>query len=122
MITWVGVTFTAIESAALYYTLGTLATAAIGYSAYQLCDYYDIGFTQSQVDYEPPIYNQEQTNTGNEQGIKGQIKSPPYSGVDLGDDATKCPGEGFEWKGKGEPGNGEGSWYNPNTVKNCILI
>jgi len=37
-------------------------------------------------------------------------KKPPYDGKELGDDPTKCPGEGFEWKGKGNPGSGQGSW------------
>ena len=37
-------------------------------------------------------------------------KRPPYCGQKLGDDATKCPGEGFEWKGKGSPTTGRGSW------------
>ncbi|MEA5039039.1 MAG: RHS repeat-associated core domain-containing protein [Clostridiaceae bacterium] len=32
-----------------------------------------------------------------------------------GDDPTKAPGEGWEWRGKGEPGLSEGSWYNPDT-------
>ena len=30
-------------------------------------------------------------------------------------DPTKCPGEGYEWRGRGEPGSGRGSWYNPET-------
>lgn len=40
---------------------------------------------------------------------------PPYSGKDLGNDPAKCPGEGFEWKGKDEPGGKKGSWYNEGT-------
>ena len=32
-----------------------------------------------------------------------------------GDDPTKAPGEGFEWRGNGEKGTGEGNWYNPKT-------
>ena len=30
-------------------------------------------------------------------------------------DPSKCPGEGYEWRGRGEPGSGRGSWYNPET-------
>ena len=37
---------------------------------------------------------------------------PPFSGSDLGLDPTKCPGEGFKWKGKGSPESGEGAWVN----------
>jgi len=40
---------------------------------------------------------------------------PPYSGKELGNDPTKCPGKGFEWRGKGKPGSKEGNWYNPET-------
>jgi hypothetical protein len=32
-----------------------------------------------------------------------------------GDDPTKSPGEGWEWRGKGDPSSGEGNWYNPET-------
>jgi RHS repeat-associated protein len=31
------------------------------------------------------------------------------------EDATQPPGPGWEWKGNGPPGSGEGSWYNPDT-------
>lgn len=40
------------------------------------------------------------------------IEKPPYDGRDLGNDPTKCPEDGFEWKGKGSPESGQGSWYN----------
>ena len=46
------------------------------------------------------------TNTG---------KKPRYDGRDLGEDPTRCPGEGFEWKGRGPPGSGKGSWHNEQT-------
>jgi RHS repeat-associated protein len=42
-------------------------------------------------------------------------KKPPYSGTELGDDPTKAPGEGFEWRGKGPRGSKEGSWHNIET-------
>ena len=32
-----------------------------------------------------------------------------------GNDPTVSPGEDYEWRGKGEPTDGEGSYYNPNT-------
>ena len=32
-----------------------------------------------------------------------------------GNDPAKSPGDGWEWRGKGEPGSGKGSWYNPET-------
>lgn len=30
-------------------------------------------------------------------------------------DPSKPPGQGFEWRGKGDPSSGKGAWYNPNT-------
>jgi RHS repeat-associated protein len=42
-------------------------------------------------------------------------EKPRYSGEELGTDPTKCPDEGFEWKGKGNPESGEGAWFNPKT-------
>jgi RHS repeat-associated protein len=38
--------------------------------------------------------------------------APPYRGDELGDDPTKCPDEGFEWKGRGKIGSKKGRWYN----------
>ena len=43
-------------------------------------------------------------------GTKGS-KQPKYPG----NDPTKSPGDGFEWRGKGDPASGKGSWYNPIT-------
>ena len=43
--------------------------------------------------------------------VSGGVSSFPYPG----DDATVSPGEGYEWRGRGEPGSGMGSWYNPST-------
>ena len=37
-----------------------------------------------------------------------------YNGSWPGDDPTKAP-DGFEWRGKGQPGSSEGNWYNPDT-------
>jgi len=44
-------------------------------------------------------------------GNGGQRCFPKFPGWD----PTKCPGEGYEWRGSGEPGSGKGSWYNPIT-------
>lgn len=47
---------------------------------------------------------------------KEATKKPPrFNGKDLGSDPTECPGEGFEWRGKGSPESGKGNWLNPNT-------
>ncbi len=38
---------------------------------------------------------------------------PPYNGKELGEDASKRPDKGFEWRGNSNPKSGKGSWYNP---------
>jgi len=32
-----------------------------------------------------------------------------------GNDTTKSPGKGFEWRGRGDPASGKGNWFNPVT-------
>jgi hypothetical protein len=47
---------------------------------------------------------------------KEATKKPPrFNGKDLGLDPSKCPEEGFEWRGKGAPESGKGNWVNPTT-------
>ena len=43
-------------------------------------------------------------------------EKPPYCGEKLGDDPTKCPGEGFEWRGSGDPETGRGSWVKDHRL------
>ncbi|MBI5273713.1 MAG: hypothetical protein HY860_01515, partial [Chlamydiales bacterium] len=43
---------------------------------------------------------------------KDEKTDPPYDGEKLGEDPSKCPGEGFEWKEKGSPSSGKGAWFN----------
>lgn len=44
-------------------------------------------------------------------GSGGSRSFPDFPGWD----PTKCPGEGYEWRGRGEPGSKTGNWYNPQT-------
>lgn len=97
----------ALPSAA---AIGTALTAsaigtALAYASYKIYKAID-------ADQSNSIYN-EQTTT--EEEVKE--KEPPYKGDVLGDDPTKCPGEGFEWKGKGSPESGLGSWFNESTIE-----
>lgn len=47
---------------------------------------------------------------------KEATKKPPrFNGKELGCDPAQCPGEGFEWRGKGAPESGKGNWLNPAT-------
>lgn len=51
---------------------------------------------------------------------ENQTKEPPYTWDDLGSDPSKCPDEGFEWKGTGPPESGRGNWVRgekPNREK-----
>jgi len=34
---------------------------------------------------------------------------------EIPENPAESPGEGWEWRGNGEPGSDEGSWYNPET-------
>ena len=50
-----------------------------------------------------------------EEKKKEEKNKPRFDGKELGNDPTKCPGEGFEWRGNSDPKTGKGAWYNPNT-------
>jgi RHS repeat-associated protein len=39
------------------------------------------------------------------------IPAPGYPG----NDPSKSPGDGWEWRGNGEPGSPDGNWFNPQT-------
>jgi RHS repeat-associated protein len=45
-----------------------------------------------------------------EQKGKKDYGKPRFNGKELGNDPTKCPGEGFEWKG-----DAKGQWHHPGT-------
>ncbi len=47
---------------------------------------------------------------GDERRSSDEPGSPPHRGDELGNDPTRCPGKGFEWKGNGEPGSRQGKW------------
>ncbi len=60
----------------------------------------------SKVLVVPNIYFSE--NDEDEGTNQPDIKYP-------GDDPAVSPGEGWEWRGAGDPSSGKGSWYNPET-------
>lgn len=78
-----------------------VASSLIGYSCYQLLMHADSKFNENIVDEDD---EQEKDR-------------PPYCGQKLGDDATKCPGEGFKWRGQGSPESGLGSWVKGSKEK-----
>jgi hypothetical protein len=45
-----------------------------------------------------------------EQKGKKDYGKPRFNGKELGNDPTKCPGEGFEWKG-----DAKGAWHYEDT-------
>jgi RHS repeat-associated protein len=63
------------------------------------------------------IYNVESDTKKGKDKTKGEgnaeVQGPEVKYP--GDDPSKCPGKGWEWKGKGEPGSSEGSWYKEET-------
>jgi RHS repeat-associated protein len=67
--------------------LAFLAGASVAYVGYEICDYCNKMIQKHEDE-----------------------KAPPYTWDDLGDDPSKCPDEGFEWRGKGEPEDGKGNW------------
>lgn len=44
-------------------------------------------------------------------GGNNENPTPKFPGWD----PTKSPGEGYVWRGKGDPSSGKGAWYNPET-------
>lgn len=48
---------------------------------------------------------------GNFGNTKGKLQSIKYPG----NNPSKSPGKGFEWRGKSSPGGDKGNWYNPKT-------
>ena len=53
----------------------------------------------------PEIYEEE-----GRASEEKEEKKPPHSRKELGGDSTKCPGEGYEWRGSEPPESGLGSW------------
>ena len=41
----------------------------------------------------------------------GNVNTPKYPG----NNPSKPPGPGYEWRGSGDPSSGKGNWYNPRT-------
>ncbi len=59
------------------------------------------------------IAEETKTSTKNNDSEENnsKVKIPDYPG----NDGSIAPGEDWEWRGNGEPGSNEGSWYNPKT-------
>lgn len=82
--------------------MGTAATLTLAWGTYQAYKWLDHRLNQVDIDQQEEVKEQSlQTE---------KKKKPPYCGQKLGNDQTKCPGEGFEWKGNGTPETGFGSW------------
>jgi hypothetical protein len=62
------------------------------------------------------IAKRQAENGGNVQGTEGAGNTEQLPEVKYpGNDPTKSPGEGWEWKGKGVQGESQGSYTNPET-------
>jgi len=77
------------------------AAGAVAWGAYK------VDKTIKEIKEETKRYEEWKESQKNEK--------PPYDGKVLGKDPSKCPGQGFEWRGKGKPGSSRGSWYNKET-------
>ena len=62
-------------------------------------------YIKKTVGYVSPYREKGMGSAG---GTSGNPKFPGW-------DPSKSPGEGYEWRGKGEPSSGKGAWYNPKT-------
>jgi RHS repeat-associated protein len=80
--------------------VGAIETAIVAYGVNQLADY---------VNEPDPIDNPEDDEE-EQLAQDNRKKKPRYCGSELGNDPTRRPGEGFEWRGRGGPETGKGSW------------
>jgi RHS repeat-associated protein len=99
----------AVTTTILPLAVPALITAAVCYAGYKTGEYLNKNDQSAELEDKRDIEKDEKR------------KKPPYCGQELGNDSTKCPGEGFEWKGNGGPETGRGSWVKghkqPNEVK-----
>lgn len=63
------------------------------------------GYIKKTVGYVLPYREKGMGSAG---GGNGKPKFPGW-------DPNKSPGDDYEWRGKGDPSTGKGSWYNPKT-------
>ena len=59
----------------------------------------------------PEAKNWVESLLGGDEGCADEAYSDMPSGTPNFDDPAASPGEGWEWRGNGEPGSSEGSWY-----------
>ena len=64
------------------------------------------------------VYTAHEVSTAINSATENELeekKAPPYRGDVLGEDPTKCPGEGFEWRGMILRAVKRGNWHNSET-------
>lgn len=101
--------------------IGTIIGAVIGVVATVVIivivkDQIDNAATADYINsYDDYTYS---ASEGTQTADQPEEDNPSSSGPTIyypGDDQTQPPGEGYEWRGSGDPGSGKGSWYNPDT-------
>jgi len=87
-------------------------TGAVAYGGYQLVKAFHEQGTPCMGDYYSGDLTPDIAVYKDGQGRRSSDEpgSPPYRGDKLGNDPTKPPANGFEWRGDGPPGNKQGSW------------
>jgi hypothetical protein len=84
--------------------VGAAVGAALGWATYEGIHWLDLHLNQVEGNDQPDDKQEEQLAQDNRK------KKPRYCGSELGNDPTRRPGEGFEWRGKGGPETGKGRW------------
>ena len=106
--------------------------SAIAYLGYYTVDYLNEKIQQGQSSPPPstsmqPLGNLPGYDTGKlleECARQDFLKSSAYVNAKkiypgyLPDDPSECPGNNWEWKGKGAPGSCKGAWVNRKTKEN----
>jgi RHS repeat-associated protein len=95
-----------VDGLGLAVTLGSLswAGAEVQYLSHAASD------SDSQANSGPNQPDQKAAEEGT-----AAIAGEGPSGVPNFENPAASPGEGWEWRGTGEPGSTKGSWYNPDT-------
>lgn len=95
-----------------FLTLAQIATSAA--VAYYISEVVDNLNEQRMLNEQTIAEQEEKKRKGKrKEGYDYDRPAPPYD--NLPNDPGQCPADGFEWKGKGQPGSKQGGWHNPET-------
>jgi uncharacterized protein RhaS with RHS repeats len=88
-----------------------VAATILGAAVWAGIDYFIDHSSSQNVNQAPSEnVNESRANDGWRDPADSDYPAPTPPG-----DPAQSPGEDWEWRGNGEPGSSEGSWYNPDT-------